>query len=404
MVESRSTPTPMPSTSTPAPAPLIAAPAAPGPSEDPNKAGQQKRKGWPSDHPTRIAQREAREAAILAAGGTIKPRRIQKRKDPKKELATALDDELLGLAGDITGSSPMAGPSEVIDEVDDVDDVDVDESGLDPLDPEYIVRPCGLTRTELMRRIEVNDIAGLTENDVKAVQDEMWARKKDMAGGAPTNKNGKVRKKPGPAKGWKVLRGVDDRRSSNAGDWESETGTSLADENEDADMEIAALLDEEPGSSRKGKGKSRRPKLDHEDSTRYDSDEELIDDVDPEYDERRGSIAGSTAGTGKSKFIRPTKSEKDMRTKAEAIAVQNILGEHSEFGEIELPPEQILANNSSVLAGIGRPNMDDLRGVSENEAKVRFALVEDLQKVAWANIVKDIPKVCRVWFWIRGQS
>jgi hypothetical protein len=51
-----------------------------------------------------------------------------------------------------------------------------DEDHKPSLGMNSIVQPSGLTRAEVIQKIESNDMQGLTQEDVKAVQDEMWKR------------------------------------------------------------------------------------------------------------------------------------------------------------------------------------------------------------------------------------
>ena len=347
-----------------------------------------KRKGWPSDHPTRIALKEAKAAAIAA--GLQVPKRKYHRKS-KKEKAAELDDELLGLAegaGEVAQSSPMP-ISDVFDgEPDEGED---DQPPGEPVDPN-VVQPCGLTRAEVIAKIEAKDLLGLTEVDVKAVQDEMWMRKKDAAGGAPIRKDGTVRKKPGPAKGWKKLRGDPGRPESSRGDYDSDgADTSNAGDtvNGEAEAEIAALLPDE--GPKKGRAKAKRRKLDDEmdEITRYAemSDDERPD-VDDERDDGRAKVKTKENGAGKGRGTRPTKPEKALSRMAEELAGQVEAGSaimDDEDGMGQEPVGQIKA-----------PNQEDPRGVSETEAKVRSGLVEELQRQAWLTIVRDIPRVSKL--------
>lgn len=371
--------------------------ATPAPSNPDDSAKiSAKRKGWPADHPTRIAQREAREAAIAA--GIELPKRKYNRKS-RKEKAAELDDELLGLAeGEVGQSSPMPmsdafDGEEGEDELEPGPDVPVEPGPpAEPLHPGSIVLPCGLTRAEVIAKVEVNDMLGLTENDVKAVQDEMWMRRKEASGGAPIRKDGTVRKKPGPAKGWKKLRGEvgggsSSRKDGGGGsvkDYESDAGdTSVAGDtvNGEAETDIAALLPPDDGPR-------KRVKLEHDE----DDDEEM--DEDDDDDGRRGSVdedgvrhsssrnpKTKEPGVGKGRWTRPTKPEKELLKMAEEIAVQ-----------VEAEVEEDLPGNNVEMSA---PNSQDPRGVSETEAKIRLHLVEELQRQAWLSIVRDIPRVGR---------
>nr|XP_031859659.1 uncharacterized protein CI109_004934 [Kwoniella shandongensis]KAA5526731.1 hypothetical protein CI109_004934 [Kwoniella shandongensis] len=397
------------------------------PSGDDENGKMGRPKGWPSDHPSRVAQREARDAA--RASGVDIPKRKYNRKSKGK--GANIDDELLGLVGDDAASSPAPPHS---------DDIDPDETGSaqgDPFDPDAIVQPCGLTRAEVIARIEADDVKGLTEDDVKAVQDEMWMRKKD--GGAPVNKDGTVRKKPGPAKGWKKMRGIEKRKGdpyegSEAGD------TSIAGDtvNGEADADIAALLEdgsvaEQPieRPPKKGKTKAKRRKIDdkQEETTKYadlsdedhkPSDALIAEELDDDRSMRAGSIGGSSVidpssapaskhkgkqgkakepGVGKGKWTRPSKPEKELLKKAEVLAVQQAHPDLPSELTDDLPPSvmsEMPFDNAPEVFNIG-PNQHDPRGVSEQEAKVRMGLVEELQKQTWSAIVRDVPKIYRVY-------
>lgn len=455
----------------------------------------QKRKGWPADHPTRIAQREAREAAILAAGGKIPPRRPPRK---SKTKAAVLEDELLGLAeggqGGPDRSSPVPG-SELNGADDETDGGHGDglkaaAAKQEPVGPDTIVHPCGLTRAEVIRKIENADMDGLTEADVKQVQDEMWVRAKESAGGVSIRKDGTLRRKPGPAKGWKQMRGEDvlSRRkkgneagiTSTRGEQEEDEldsdqdqdppvpvdteGVAVRDPNNDADAEadIAALLDEDEAEQdlehRRSKKRRRLDRIGDDEGdglTReslFDTDEERLDlgeDDDNETDRRSsivdmddfpplqsgtGALPASTgtasskrsskpkgkgaggAGAGggamtagmsaKQAWSRMTKDQKEMSKKAEMLAqgatVQQlaeadgtttlpaaVLGAGAGFDDVGLGAGDVNALEASGVA----PNTQDPRGVSEAEAKVRLGLVEELQRQAWAAIVRDVPRV-----------
>ncbi|WVF69267.1 hypothetical protein IAT40_004043 [Kwoniella sp. CBS 6097] len=419
-----------------------------------------------------------------SAGKDASAKRKYTKKSKKKPAAGDIDDELLGLAGDEIPSSPAPGPaaSEVVDS----DAIDPDEPEGDPFDPDAIVRPCGLTRAEVIRKIETNDISGLTEDDVKAVQDEMWLRDKGKDGGAPVNKDGTVRKKPGPAKGWKRIRGIESKRgrkSGAGGDYEgSDAGdTSIAGEtiNGEADADIAALLGEDglpppaatPSASKKGKAKAKRRKIDEvtEETTKFaelsdvedhkPSDILIGEELDDDRSTRAPSIGGSSAidgpsastttvpgppkkkskakepGVGKGRWTRPPKPEKEgssakkaegatkssKTAKQDKQTAEDISAVTDEAVEKELPqmPQAVVhdplvasANATAMLdlpfpnepvvvepekpAG-PPPNSYDPRGVSEAEAHVRFGLVEDYQKQVWSSIVRDVPKIYRVF-------
>ncbi|WVQ96764.1 hypothetical protein IAU59_003871 [Kwoniella sp. CBS 9459] len=424
-----------------------------------------------------------------SGGKDASVKRKYTKKAKKKSTAGDIDDELLGLAGDEIPSSPARAPS--VSAAIGSDAIDPDEPEGDPFDPDAIVRPCGLTRAEVIRKIETNDISGLTEDDVKAVQDEMWLRDKGKDGGAPVNKDGTVRKKPGPAKGWKRIRGIESKRgrkSGAGGDYEgSDAGdTSIAGEtvNGEADAEIAALLGEDGlpppaapvSTSKKGKAKAKRRKIDDlaEETTKFaelsdvedhkPSDLLIGEELDEDRSTRAPSIGGSSAidgnegsiaagstttvpappkkkskakepGVGKGRWTRPPKPEKEGQaakkgdsgtktsTKAAKQAVEESTAPLDEDIEKQLAPGEIpqgvifdpLAAKANATAMLDLPfpnepvvvepekpagpppNSYDPRGVSEAEAHVRFGLVEDYQKQVWSSIVRDVPKIYRVF-------
>lgn len=329
-----------------------------------------KRKGWPSDHPTRIAQRQAKEAA-LAAGIDI-PKKKYKRKS--KASAAAIDDELLGLAeGDVAASSPVPASS--------VADAEERDEHI-PIPPsDSIVLPCGLTRAEVITKVESGNIEGLTEDDVKQVQDEMWLKKN---GPAALRKDGTMRKKPGPAKGWKAM-----RKALTKG--EESDGESTV--NGEAEAEIAALLEDPVEPSPKPKPKKRRGKKLLSAAT---VDEEIASELGEEIeggaaaaeDELENGHAPKKArtakakepGVGKGRWTRPPK-EKDVK-KEQGDEEEEVAAAAAAAPEVVVPPrvEHV-------------PNTVDPRGVSESEAKVRLNLVEELQRQAWVSIVRDVPKV-----------
>jgi DNA helicase INO80 len=155
--------------------------------------------------------------------------------------------------------------------------------------------------------------------------------------------------------------------------------------NGEADAEIAALLDDD-GEMEASEAGSRKRK------SRPSIKKRLLDtgvegEVGSEFDsdddrDRPGAAAGSRGGrikepgVGKGKWTRPIKSgpgEEDM-------------------GDLdpEAMGQEAAAQAEAIPTG---PNTVDPRGVSEAEAKVRLGLVEDLEKVAWASICRDIPRV-----------
>lgn len=309
-----------------------------------------KRKGWPSDHPTRIAQRQAKEAA-LAAGIEI-----PKKKYKRKSKAAAIDDELLGLAeGDPGPSSPVPASS--------VADAEEREEMMPIPPPSSIILPCGLTRAEVITKVESGDIEGLTEDDVKQVQDEMWLKKN---GPAALRKDGTMRKKPGPAKGWKAM------RKAAKGD-ESDAGESVA--NGEAEADIAALLEESVDSPKpkpKAKRRTKKPVSDELVKSEAEDDEELELEnghANVHVNKKPRVSKHKEPGVGKGRWTRPPKEPRR---------------------EEELLDE----DNASEAGALAAPNTADPRGVSESEAKIRHGLVEELQRQAWVSIVRDVPKVC----------
>jgi DNA helicase INO80 len=256
----------------------------------------------------------------------------------------------------------------------------------EPVGPDSIVQPSGFTRAEVIRKIEKNDMIGLTEADVKQVQDEMWLRQFTSLKGPMIRKDGTVRKKPGPAKGWKKMRreqgletGSARGDDSDGGDTISVAGDTI---NGEADAEIAALL-EGDGETRKEKVKVKRRKLDNGDEgTRYASENDVRLDFDEEDDERKSSIAGEAIegsakkpkaakgkepGVGKGKWTRPSKPEKDLLKAAEALAVQNAIQSQAiSTGLLPEEVEMVLAmpgqDSADLLNQAPAPNTEDPRG------------------------------------------
>ena len=285
-----------------------------------------------------------------------------------------------------------------------------------------------MTLPEILEKIKNKD-PDLTEEDRKAGNEEIWRQAKAQDGGIPMNKDGTMRKKPGPAKGFKFGPRESRRASSmrgSAADAESEAGdTSIAGDtvNGEADADIAALLEDgTPGSTTKpkAKGKGRKRPTEAAEGTPRPSDDgrdagdgfdeaalSLLEDATPGGSKRKTAGAAAKTkppGPGKGNWPRPQKEDqatRDLKSKAEALAVQNAIlpseSIDSQMGYIADPNFSLdalaQAQHQEVLARIAAPNTDDPRGVSENEARIRLGLVEDLQKLAWASIVKDIPRV-----------
>jgi DNA helicase INO80 len=336
-----------------------------------------KRRGWPKDHPTRIAQREAKERAIAA--GIPLPKKQYKRK-PKANATTsaAIDDELLGLAegDDVKPSSPMPASS-VID----------DDGEMTISDPNGIILPCGLTRAEVMTKVEAGDMRGLTEDDVKQVQDEMWLRK---SGPPQLRKDGTLRKKPGPAKGWKAMRKM---KEAAAHDDDSDAASVL---NGEAEADIAALLDDDVPKRKPAKRRKKdtdvKPDLDDDVRSRLGEEEDELLPSDAENGElhapskpKRKSGKTKEPGVGKGNWTRPSKETKQSGKKGDALqALEAAVDTDGEAEVVEPPPPRKPQH---------QPNTYDPRGISEAEAHVRLDLVEELQRQAWASICRDVPKV-----------
>ncbi|KIR40918.1 DNA helicase INO80 [Cryptococcus deuterogattii 99/473] len=364
-------------------------------------------------------------------GDTATPINKKKRKSRKLNL----DDELLGLASSPPGSpSTAAGPSKS-ESKHHIYGMNGPIDPANPPSPSTIVYPSGLTRAEVIAKCEAGDVQGLTEDDVKAVQDEMWMREKaaqaaENGGVLPMNKDGTVRRKPGPAKGWRKIRGIDKKKETTPGKAQSTTADSVAGSvaDEEAEADIAALLDDPV--TKKGK-KIKRRKLEEPgaESPRFaDVEDErneyrpsnsvLPDEIEDEHS-RAGSVGGSSVqdtlpsasaapkkknsktkepGVGKGRWTRPTKPEKELVKKAEALASRtskaSLVGPSDDtFGAGPGPAEEVQEEVKHEYA----PNTHDPRGVSENEAKIRHELVEDLQKQVWSNITRDVPRVYRVF-------
>lgn len=392
-------------------------------SPDNRRHAQAQYTGWEED-----------EKPQVAPPPEINPRKTASKKKGKERTITAnskatLEDELLGLvegedtpgaSASITGvkASSTAGgggigassPHPYSDEDDDDDDDDDETASnlADRFDPDAIVQPSGLTRQQIITKVKRGDMHGLTEADVKAVQDEMWLR--DKAGtAAPTNKDGTVRRKPGPAKGWKKLRGKDYDETR------SEGGTSVGDGtmNGEAEAEIAALLGDEDGEggggpsaptvSANGGEKKKRSRPSAVGKKR--KVEEILDDTkNPEgsefdsEDERMmlgdgGAPSGSRGGrikepgVGKGRWTRPIRPADSKGDADEIDPDQSMSFESKEESQAPAPlqPKTITIP----------PNTYDPRGVSEVEARHRLTLVEDLEKMMWAAICRDVPRVSR---------
>ncbi|BEJ18272.1 hypothetical protein CspHIS471_0705490 [Cutaneotrichosporon sp. HIS471] len=348
-----------------------------------------KRRGWPKDHPTRIAQREAKAAAI-AAGVPIPKKKYNRKPKPSAATSAAIDDELLGLAegDDIKPSSPIPASS-VID----------DDGEMVISDPNGIIMPSGLTRAEVMVKVEAGDMTGLTEDDVKQVQDEMWLRK---SGPPQLRKDGTLRKKPGPAKGWKAMRKMKEK-AARGDDDDSDVGSVL---NGEADADIAALLDDDAPKRKPAKRRKKdidvKPDFDDDMRSRFDEEEDELLPSDAENGDsplarpkpKRRSGKTKEPGVGKGNWTRPTKDSKQLNRKAEAIALQTALeaagdtdGGEGAFDVVDVPNARLFQH---------QPNTYDPRGVSEPEARVRLELVNELQRQAWTTICRDIPKIYRV--------
>ncbi|WWC70534.1 uncharacterized protein I206_104485 [Kwoniella pini CBS 10737] len=384
------------------------------------------------------------------------------RKSQGGKSGVNLDDELLGLVGDEAASSPSAFPPSDApvpdfgddDEDDEDDDISNADEEQESRDPNAIVKPCGLTRAEVIQKIETNDISGLTEDDVKAVQDEMWLRMKEKDGGAPVNKDGTVRKKPGPAKGWKRIRGIESKKGRKSNTLDGYEGSEAGDTsiggditiNGETDADIAALLGDEQSipKPKKNKAKSKKRKLenDQEEIKFVDSEDDhhrysdiFIDEDDFDRSIRGGSIGGSSAmdgqtsngggnkkkskakepGVGKGRWTRPpkppttledtppveksTKSSNNKKSeKPITIAPQPQAIDEEVNSMLDLPFAQSEYIDLQPEKSPGpSPNSYDPRGISEIEAKIRFEMVEDLQKMIWNNIVRDVPKIYRVF-------
>lgn len=364
-------------------------------------------------------------------GDIATPTNKKKRKSRKLNL----DDELLGLASSPPGSPNAAAEAAKSESKHHIYGMNGPIDPANPPSPSTIVYPSGLTRAEVIAKCEAGDVQGLTEDDVKAVQDEMWMREKaaqaaENGGVLPTNKDGTVRRKPGPAKGWRKIRGIDKKKETTPGKAQSTTAGSVAGSvaDEEAEADIAALLDD--SIAKKGK-KVKRRKLEESgaESPRFadaedeynehrPSDSVLLDEIEDEHS-RAGSVGESNAldtlpaasappkkknsktkepGVGKGRWTRPTKPEKELVKKAEALASRtskaSLAGPSDDtFGVGPGPAEEVQEEIKHEYA----PNTHDPRGVSENEAKIRHELVEDLQKQAWSNIVRDVPRIYRVF-------
>nr|ODN79245.1 hypothetical protein L203_06050 [Cryptococcus depauperatus CBS 7841] len=104
-------------------------------------------------------------------------------------------------------------------------------------------------------------------------------------------------------------------------------------------------------------------------------------------------------GVGKGRWTRPKKPEKDLVKKAEELASLVSKGPFSTPNQ-SLPEDFMRAHEqppSVASAFLPPPNSHDPRGVSKHEAGIRVGLVEDLQSRAWKDVVRDVPRVYRVF-------
>lgn len=268
---------------------------------------------------------------------------------------------------------------------------------------------------QIVARIQAKEKAGLSKDELRAGDDEIWKQQKVAEGGVPLNKDGTMRKKPGPAKGFKFPN-RERRPGSMRGDNDSEAGdTSIAGGsiNGEVDADIAGLLFEDtPTGKSKTKAKAKRRPVDVDESVASLVDGTEEGSVDDTFGDAAlslledGTPGGSkkkkarSTGVGKGNWQRPVKEDKDVRDfnrKAEVLAVQNAMqGSDMYDNHPGYPADyayETMAQHPEILPYIAAPNTEDPRGVSETEAKIRLGLAEDLQKLAWASIVKDIPKV-----------
>lgn len=146
--------------------------------------------------------------ARASTGGKAKSAKARSRKSAAN---VEIEDELLGLAeGDDLAATSVVAPSSPGIAEHDEDDNDKDGAEASLPDPDAIVHPCGLPRHEVIRRVAAQELDGLTDKDVKAVQDEIWHREAEAKGSElARTRDGRIKKKPGPAKGWKKLKGED---------------------------------------------------------------------------------------------------------------------------------------------------------------------------------------------------
>ncbi|TYJ51581.1 hypothetical protein B9479_007840 [Cryptococcus floricola] len=360
------------------------------------------------------------------AEGTPKKRKYGKGKQGAGK--GGLDEELLGLAS----SPPPGSPSQTSDKP-----LNGHIDPAHPPSPSTLVWPSGLTRAEVIAKCMANDVSGLSEDDVKAVQDEIWMKEKlakaeTGAGEAlPTNKDGTIRKKPGPAKGWKKIRGIEKKPDPPKA--RSRTEGSVA----------GSLVDDgEEGGLDKGKKVKRRRLDERTESPHFeygeDGEHAPSESMHDEQEElsRAGSVGASSAvngseaapasvpakkkaaktkepGVGKGRWTRPSKPEKELVKKAEALAGKSktpLMVQDEALPPFSLPFENEDVEDVFQYAGQGvfqqnphgqgqaaAPNTFDPRGVTEEEARIRFELVEDLQRMSWAAIVRDVPRVYRVY-------
>ena len=359
-----------------------------------------------------VQHRSRAEDDLLAAASDEPPQKKSKKSKPKKKVkSAAIEAELLDLlegdtASSMNRSSPPPPASDPFGE---------DDEDRKPVTLDTVFQPSNLTLAQIVARIQAKEKAGLSKDELRAGDDEIWKQQKVAEGGIPLNKDGTLRKKPGPAKGFKFTN-RERRPGSLRGDNDSEAGdASIAggSVNGEVDADIAGLLFEDtPTGKSKVKPKTKKKPADVDDTVAslVDGPEEgsvddtfgdaalsLLEDGTPGGGKKKKS---RPTGVGKGNWQRPVKEDKEVRDlnrKAEVLAVQNAMqGNDMYEAHSNYAPDYAydhMAQHPEILPYIAAPNTEDPRGVSETEAKIRLSLAEDLQKLAWASIIKDIPKV-----------
>lgn len=341
----------------------------------------------------RAEQRAAADAPVVPPPkkkAVRKPRVSKAQKAQEAEAkAKIIDDELMGLVEGDTGSHAPSAADEAIDEL--MDDAANGPSRVQS--PASSIAPSvgALPVLTNSGRAKILNLEDPSIAHRVSLEEDAWRQSSKTAD--VRKKDGSIRRKPGPRKGWKDLakqQGIDltSRRgsagpsqlrqhvaSSERGDAASNPGGSVrgweegshrvgTDYGSDADSSIVALLDDEKSGHDSVKHTGKRRKLDngsvegqhtyqHDDEDAASqavparSSEQPEDEHDPEHAQtqhamdpslKRLAKAGRVKepGVGKGKWTRPTKQERDlkqseMRMSLHAAAVRQTGGDDSAY-------------------------------------------------------------------------